>query len=248
MSFNLTISSTFSAVWRPGSGAQFWVARVPLDEIKVLDQTHFDNGLRLSILQIDSDGPCSAVWHPGTGAQHWQFGMSFDELKAADTAAFAAGRRLVCVDCINGPTSDDGWYAVWRPGTGPQFWRTGLSLDAFKAQDAAFFAQGLRLMHMDHDSGGTETYLGLWRPGSGAQHWLSQTDLAFFTQMNAQREAVGERLVALPPFGLNAIWRSGTGQSPFAFAVDFASFKAKDAELFGQGFRLSDFGVGASLT
>lgn len=243
------MSANFTAVWRPGTGAQSWAAGETFADFKTLDQNHFDAGLRLRILQIDSNGSHSGVWVPGTGSQHWQSGMSFEELKTLDAAFFAQGRRMVCVDCVNDLTSDDGWYAVWQPGTGAQFWRTGLSVDQFTQQDAGFFAEGLRLVHMRHDAGGSETFLGLWRPGSGAQHWrsLEPVDLTTLSLLNAQREAAGERLVALPNYGLNAIWRSGTGPSPFVFATDVASLKAEDTKLFKEGFRLSDFGIGFSV-
>jgi hypothetical protein len=39
------------AVWRPGSGAQFWWSG-PWDEFKDVDQGHFDAGLRLVSLSV----------------------------------------------------------------------------------------------------------------------------------------------------------------------------------------------------
>ncbi|WP_189048264.1 hypothetical protein [Aliidongia dinghuensis] len=242
------MGSHFSAVWHPGTGAQWWAARVSFDQFKALDQKHFDDGLRLSALQVDSDGNHSAVWRTGMGAQHWQTGMTRRELKVLDNQLFASSQRLVRVDTINGIDSNDGWYAVWRPGTGAQCWRTGLTAEEFEQQDAEFFVGGLRLCHMRHDARGSGKFLGLWRPGTGAQHWLAQNpvDLAQFARMNAQHEVAGERLVALPHHGLNAIWRSGSGPAPFVFATDLASFKAADAELFNRGFRLAHFSTGAA--
>jgi Bacterial tandem repeat domain 1 len=240
------MGSNVTAVWRPGGGAQFWAALESEAKFKALDKSHLENGLRLRVLQVD-DGSFSAVWQPGAGAQHWQSGMSLSAIERLDHAKFQDGMRLAWIDTSQDVDDDDGWYGVWQPGSGAQFWRTGLSAAEFEAQDAKFFAEGLRLIYMRHDAGGSEKYLGLWRPGSGAQHWWSHepVDLALLKQKNTQREAEGERLVALPPYGLNAIWRSGTGESPFLFAASFEDFKKTDASLFEQGFRLSSFGIGA---
>ena len=41
----------FTAVWRPGTGAQFWWSG-PYDEFKGVDQGHFDARLRLVSLSV----------------------------------------------------------------------------------------------------------------------------------------------------------------------------------------------------
>jgi hypothetical protein len=154
------MASNVTAVWRPGSGAQFWAALEPEAKFKALDKSHSENGLRLRVLQVD-DGAFSAVWQPGAGAQHWQSGMSLSAIEKLDRAKFKDGMRLAWIDTSQDVDDDDGWYGVWQPGSGTQFWRTGLSSAEFKAQDAAFFAEGLRLVYMRHDAGGSEKYLGL---------------------------------------------------------------------------------------
>ncbi|MBI1683075.1 hypothetical protein [Caulobacter hibisci] len=42
-------------------------------------------------------------------------------------------------------TADTGYAGVWRPGGGAQWWRSGMTLDQFKAQDKTHFDNGLRL-------------------------------------------------------------------------------------------------------
>ena len=42
--------------------------------------------------------------------------------------------------------SDIAFGTVWRPGTGTQWVRWGMTGDEFKAQDTTYFAQGLRIL------------------------------------------------------------------------------------------------------
>ena len=41
--------------------------------------------------------------------------------------------------------SADAYAAVWRPGSGAQWWRSGMSYDDFKSQDKTYFDQNLRI-------------------------------------------------------------------------------------------------------
>src|SRR5262247_72247 len=66
--------------------------------------------------------------------------------------------------------AQDAYAAVWRPGNGAQWWRSGMSVDEFKAQDTTYFAQGLRIVTVEIEDG---KYAAVWRPGSGAQWWRS---------------------------------------------------------------------------
>src|SRR5258706_14442587 len=70
----------FTAVWQPGSGAQWWRSGMSLAEFKAQDQAYFNQGLRITALEIDN-GRFAAVWRPGSGAQWWRSGMSVDEFK-----------------------------------------------------------------------------------------------------------------------------------------------------------------------
>jgi len=62
--------------------------------------------------------------------------------------------------------AETGYAAVWRPGGGAQWWKSGMTVDEFKAQDQTYFNQGLRITTMDIDNG---KFAAVWRPGSGAQ-------------------------------------------------------------------------------
>ena len=43
--------------------------------------------------------------------------------------------------------ADLAFGAVWRPGTGTQWVRWGMTGDEFKAQDTTYFQQGLRIQN-----------------------------------------------------------------------------------------------------
>jgi hypothetical protein len=64
--------------------------------------------------------------------------------------------------------ADIAFGAVWRPGGGAQWVRWGMTGDQFKAQDATYFPQGLRISALELEGG---TIAAVWRPGSGTQ-WM----------------------------------------------------------------------------
>src|SRR5215470_2477612 len=55
--------------------------------------------------------------------------------------------------------AQDAYAAVWQPGNGAQWWRSGMSVDEFKAQDKTYFAQGLRMVAMEVEGG---KYTAVW--------------------------------------------------------------------------------------
>ena len=47
----------------------------------------------------------------------------------------------------------DAFATVWRPGNGAQWVQWGMSADAFKAKDAEYFPQGLRITSLQIKNG-----------------------------------------------------------------------------------------------
>jgi Polyglycine hydrolase-like, structural repeat len=125
-------------LWRPGTGAQWWATSLSVDEFKAKDAAHFGEGLRIAAID-ELNGRFAAVWRPGTGAQWWAWG-SVADIVAKDKMYFAQGLRI---SAIGGHQRRV--VAVWRPGAGVQWWKSGIRSDAFKDEDAGYFAQGLRL-------------------------------------------------------------------------------------------------------
>src|SRR5262249_11461496 len=94
---------------------------------------------------------------------------------------------LGALSCATDACAQTAYAGVWRPGTGAQWWRTGMTADELKAQDKTYFDQGLRLEDVDIKNG---KYAAVWRPGSGAQWWragmtadeLKAQDKTYFDQ------------------------------------------------------------------
>ena len=64
----------------------------------------------------------------------------------------------------------DAFATIWRPGSGTQWVRWGMSGDEFKAQDTTYFDQGLRVTSLAIRNG---KLAAVWQPGTGTQwmHW-----------------------------------------------------------------------------
>ncbi|HEY7086902.1 MAG TPA: hypothetical protein VH518_02365 [Tepidisphaeraceae bacterium] len=239
----------YSAVWRDGTGAQFWRVGLALDVMAVEDAAFMVQGLRMSVLRPDGDR-LAAVWRPGSGAQFWHTGLDADEFKKKDEHFFNQDLRLVSffVDA-------DHFTALWRPGTGAQRWQYGLTFEQFKEKDKHFFDEGLRLVTMCRHFQGTFgqdlRFAGVWRAGSGGQHWLTlngnDAGLKQFEKENQQHFDAGLRLVALTGNGLSAVWRAGTDAQAVRTILNFHDLKKTDEEYFKLGMRLVDLDEGLYL-
>ena len=85
--------SGYAAVWRPGSGVQWWRAGMTVDELTAQDKTYFDQGLRINRWQSAAAGSrrCGS---PARVRRWGRCGMTFDELKAQDEIYFKQGLRV----------------------------------------------------------------------------------------------------------------------------------------------------------
>jgi hypothetical protein len=133
--------------------------------------------------------------------------------------------------------AQDAYAAVWQPGGGAQWWRSGMSFDEFKAQDKTYFDQGLRLEAVAIKSG---KYAAIWRPGTGAQWWRSGMSLDEFKAQDKTYFDKGLRIVALEieDGKYTAVWRPGTGAQWWRSGMSFDEFKAQDKTYFDQGLRI----------
>jgi murein DD-endopeptidase MepM/ murein hydrolase activator NlpD len=86
--------------------------------------------------------------------------MTGGEFGAQDSTYFGQGLRLSTLEIENGK-----YTAVWRPGSGAQWWsgrRCGVD---FKTEDAAYFGQGLRLAFIELMDNPTSPYRYPWKSG-----------------------------------------------------------------------------------
>jgi hypothetical protein len=145
-----------------------------------------------------------AVWQPETGEAFWNAHMTQATFTDQARAQHAKGFRLVSTD-----VSDGAYAAIWRPGTGAEYFFSGSVSDAAD-KDRQFFGEGLRLVSLSLHANGV---LCVWHPGSGAQRWQSGMSLEAFKTLDAQCVAQGLRLVAVDEWKgqFAAVWQMGAG-------------------------------------
>ena len=134
--------------------------------------------------------------------------------------------------------SDIAFGTVWRPGTGTQWVRWGMTGDEFKAQDTTYFNQGLRISTLAIRAG---RLAAVWQPGAGTQwvRWgmtgdeFKAQDTTYFNQ--------GLRVTCLEIEGgkIAAVWRPGTGTQWVRWGMTGDEFKAQDTTYFNQGLRIA---------
>jgi murein DD-endopeptidase MepM/ murein hydrolase activator NlpD len=130
--------------------------------------------------------------------------MNGAEFGAQDKTYFDQGLRLSAL------TSENGSYAaVWRPGSGAQWWSRERCTVDLQTEDAAYFKQGLRLGFIEIEDHATGAYHYPWKagdtrtiaqgnnnppPGShnGSQAYAFDFSMASGTQIRAARDGVVE--------------------------------------------------------
>lgn len=154
----------FTAIWKKGDYAQYWV-RVDSGDIEN-QVKHFDKkGCRMAYIAFEND-QVTMVFDSGTGDDFYCYGEDIEKFEKLDKQHFNNGLRLNWISIDDDPTIS----AIWRPGTGGQFWYLTASWNEFKElnnahKDANMF---LTCLHRMHDPG---RYFGVVRPGSGDQEF-----------------------------------------------------------------------------
>jgi murein DD-endopeptidase MepM/ murein hydrolase activator NlpD len=117
-----------------------------------------------------------------------------------------------------------------------------MSGDEFKAQDTAYYNQGLRLALLGIREG---RIAAVWRPGAGTQwvRWGMSGDQ--FKAQDAAYFGQGLRITALEIEGgrFAAVWRPGDGTQWVRWGMSGDQFKAQDTAYFGQGLRISSLAI-----
>ncbi|MET0251032.1 MAG: peptidoglycan DD-metalloendopeptidase family protein [Novosphingobium sp.] len=140
------------------------------------------------------------------------------------------------------PAQAQGYAGVWQPGSGTQWWRSGMTADEFKAQDLTYFNQGLRIRSLAIRGG---RFAAVWQPGGGTQwvRWgmtgdeFKAQDLAYFSQ--------GLRVSSLEIDGgrFAAVWRPGSGTQWVRWGMTGDEFRAQDTTYFNQGLRITAYEI-----
>lgn len=143
---------------------------------------------------------------------------------------------------LSAPVLADGYAAVWRPGSGTQWVKAGVSADEFKTQDLAYFKQGLRLVSLAVRDG---RFTAVWQPGSGTQwvRWDMSED-----EFKAQDKTYFNQGLRIAAFSLHhgrfaAVWRPGSGPQWVHWGQSGEDFKTTDLGYFNQGLRITQLEV-----
>jgi hypothetical protein len=136
--------------------------------------------------------------------------------------------------------SDIAFGTVWRPGTGAQWVRWGMTGDEFKAQDTTYFGQGLRISALAIRDG---RIAAVWRPGTGAQwvRWGMTGDE--FKAQDTTYFAQGLRITSLviEAGKYAAVWRPGSGTQWWSTRRGGVDFKTEDSAYFARDLRIDCF-------
>lgn len=133
---------------------------------------------------------------------------------------------------------DIAFNTVWRPGTGAQWVRWGMTDQEFTDQDGTYFPQGLRVTSLAFHEG---RIAAVWQPGEGAQwiHWGMTDDE--FTAHDAEYFPQGLRVTSLTWHDgrIAAVWQPGEGTQWIHWGMTGDDLKAHDATYFPQGLRIT---------
>jgi hypothetical protein len=134
--------------------------------------------------------------------------------------------------------------AVWRPGSGAQFWEAGLTFSELKAKTTAHGTNGLKLRLIARYGSDYNRYMGVWRPGTG--NWFWHVGLSFdqWESTTQQLFDTGFHLVYNPLWGNNGIWDKKGGFQKVLVTTNKTKFKNEDTAQFNAGRRMTDFWIG----
>jgi hypothetical protein len=126
-----------TAVWRPGTGAQWVRGHLSIDDLTYWNDLYFSQGLRL--VDLDRDGnEFFAVWRPGTGGQFVRTAIpTWTDFKNQDQVLYDLGYRIVDIVI----RSDGKIGGVWRAdqGTSSQIWQAGVLATGADANNESAF-------------------------------------------------------------------------------------------------------------
>lgn len=198
----------YTAVWRPGSGAQRWRMGMTTKQLESESLERFRAGQRISCIERRDDGQIWAVFHPGQGAQWWRSGMSWNQLRTEDTRRFGEGMRLVAIKRYRRQTNNR-YLAVWRSGSGSQIARASMSRSELGRHAWDNWHDGLRVTWLDLVQG---NYVAIWRPGSGTEWIHTGLDATDFRETDGHYFSQGLRLRSLRRVRIATPASSGSGR------------------------------------
>ncbi len=110
----------------------------------------------------------------------------------------------------------------------------GMSADAFKAKDAEYFPQGLRITSLLISNG---EFAAVWQPGDGIQwvHWGMSTDDFAAQDRTYFEQGLRINLLTTDNGRLAGVWRPGEGTQWCSWRRGVVDFRTEDRAYFAQG-------------
>lgn len=193
------------------------------------------------------------TFNPGSGRQETIYKSTIATFESKDDDLYREGMRIQDMARTERPGSVVGvgggnspvaaWAVVWRPGSGTQWWKSGMDADEFKDEDTKHFGNGLYLQALDIVD---DEYAGCWRPrpGGGAQFWHSGLDHDEFKDEDQRMYDRGLRLSQLVvdhrSQAFAGVWHPGEGAQFWRSGMDIDEFKSESKKFFDQGLRIWD--------
>lgn len=186
---------SYIGVWRAGAAKQYLEPLLSIAEFKTMDDAHVAKGRRVAVFDIDDTGQICVAWQAGSGPQPWCASYSGVDFKDLATKQHKLGYRLM----VMRQHGADDFAGVWNPGSGAQWFHTGMSEAECIGADTAYFNTGLRLNSLDEYRG---TLNAVWGPGKGAQHVRWNRSFAEIKDLDDGYFAEGMRLKVLKRAGV----------------------------------------------
>ncbi|WP_438711033.1 hypothetical protein ACSTS3_21225 [Aquimarina muelleri] len=167
------VNGKYTAVWRKGSGGQWWKTGLTLEQLKENNSYYMKNGYRIHDFEF-INGKYTVVWRASSDWQVLSVGMSLEEFKEKDQNLFDGGYRIHDVEIFNGK-----YTVVWRNGSGGQYWKAGMSFEQFEERNKHYFESDYRIVDFEIVNG---QYTAVWKKMKGPQITLVGLSLIDFKE------------------------------------------------------------------
>lgn len=236
----------YLAVWRPGTGAQWWRSGMSSGQFVQEEKDMRSRGFRIRSVDVytykascgtlctESRHQYTAVFEPGSGTQRFHYGMSNSAFASRAEEYLADGLRVTALAV----SATGKITAVWRPGTGKERTWAGISGSTLEKRNAEYWNDGLQMEQLVSYDG---DYYAKWGPKHSGHYFrfgMSPSEMKF---NDNQHFAAGYRIRSLDLRNDSyvAIWDNESAGAQFwNSGLTPAEMRTLDQERFKKGLRL----------
>ena len=164
----------YSAVFRPGTGAEWVVPAQPWSAMYGTINNYFQKGLYVEALSLVADDRTllySAVFRPGSGTQWVVPAQTWQQFSATVSTYFKQGLYATALS-ITGSGNQVLYSGAFRAGAGAEWVVSAQPWQQFSSTLSTYFSQGLRADSLAATIvNGQVLYAAVFRPGAGAE-WV----------------------------------------------------------------------------